>query len=108
VLVGPTWHPFTKVIAEPRWAKLFGSSTRSVPRSPQSLMLPGTMSTPKSEKLLFWCRGSSVLGYDNDEIASRLDTRREIVSKWRKRFFERGLPGLDERPRGGRPPVFPP
>ena len=47
-------------------------------------------------------------GLDNDEIAARLDTRREIVSKWRKRFFEHGLPGLDERPRGGRPPVFPP
>lgn len=45
---------------------------------------------------------------DNDEIAARLDTRREIVSKWRKRFFEEGLPGLDERPRGGRPPTFPP
>lgn len=47
-------------------------------------------------------------GLDNDEIAQRLDTRREIVSKWRKRFFEQGLPGLDERPRGGRPPVFSP
>ena len=47
-------------------------------------------------------------GLDNDEIAERLDTRREIVSKWRKRFFEHGLPGLEERPRGGRPPVFPP
>ena len=47
-------------------------------------------------------------GLDNDEIASRLDTRREIVSKWRKRFFEQGLPGLDERPRGGRPPIFSP
>ena len=45
---------------------------------------------------------------NNDEIADRLDTRREIVSKWRKRFFEDGLVGLDERPRGGRPPVFPP
>lgn len=42
-------------------------------------------------------------GMDNDEIAARLDTRREIVSKWRKRFFEHGLPGLEERPRGGRP-----
>ena len=41
-------------------------------------------------------------GLDNDEIAARLDTRREIVSKWRKRFFEQGLAGLDERPRGGR------
>jgi transposase len=47
-------------------------------------------------------------GLDNDEIAARLDTRREIVSKWRKRFFEEGLAGLDERPRGGRPPTFPP
>ena len=47
-------------------------------------------------------------GLDNDEIAARLDTRREIVSKWRKRFFEQGLPGLEERPRGGRPPIFPP
>jgi len=42
------------------------------------------------------------------EIAARLDLRREIVSKWRKRFFEEGLAGLDERPRGGRPPAFPP
>ena len=47
-------------------------------------------------------------GLDNDEIAARLDTRREVVSKWRKRFFEQGLAGLEERPRGGRPPVFPP
>ena len=47
-------------------------------------------------------------GLDNDEIAARLDTRREIASKWRKRFFEQGLAGLEERPRGGRPPVFPP
>jgi transposase len=47
-------------------------------------------------------------GLGNDEIAARLDTRREIVSKWRKRFYELGLPGLEERPRGGRPPVFSP
>ena len=47
-------------------------------------------------------------GLDNDEIAARLDTNRVIVSKWRKRFFEQGLPGLEERPRGGRPRVFPP
>src|SRR5262249_60676200 len=47
-------------------------------------------------------------GYGNDEIAARLDSRREIVSKWRKRFFEERLAGLEERPRHGRPPVFPP
>lgn len=47
-------------------------------------------------------------GLDNDEIAARLDTRREIVSKWRKRFFEHALSGLDELPRRGRPPAFSP
>lgn len=47
-------------------------------------------------------------GLDNDEIAARLDTRREIVSKWRKRFFEQGMAGLEERPRGGRPASFSP
>jgi transposase len=47
-------------------------------------------------------------GVGNDEIAARLGTRREIVSKWRKRFFEHGIAGLEERPRGGRPPAFPP
>lgn len=47
-------------------------------------------------------------GLDNDEIARCLDTRREIVSKWRKRFFEERLAGLKERPRQGRPGVFPP
>lgn len=47
-------------------------------------------------------------GLDNNEIAARLDTNRVIVSKWRKRFYEQGLAGLEERPRGGRPRVFPP
>jgi transposase len=47
-------------------------------------------------------------GLDNEEISARLDTSRVIVSKWRKRFFEDGLAGLEERPRGGRPRVFPP
>lgn len=47
-------------------------------------------------------------GMDNDEIAWRLDTRREIVSKWRKRFFEHRIAGLEERPRLGRPGGFPP
>ncbi len=47
-------------------------------------------------------------GLRNDEIAARLDLRRDAVSKWRKRFFEERLAGLEERPRPGRPPVFPP
>lgn len=47
-------------------------------------------------------------GLANDQIAARLDTRREVVSLWRKRFFEERLAGLEERPRPGRPRAFPP
>ncbi len=47
-------------------------------------------------------------GVSNDEIAARLNTRREVVSQWRKRFFKERLAGLDERDRPGRPRAFPP
>jgi transposase len=47
-------------------------------------------------------------GLSNDVIAARLDTPRQIVSKWRKRFFEERLPGLEEESRGGRPARFSP
>jgi Winged helix-turn helix len=47
-------------------------------------------------------------GLANDVIAMRLDTPRQIVSKWRKRFCTERLPGLDEQPRGGRPARFSP
>ncbi len=46
-------------------------------------------------------------GLGNATIASRLDTPRQVVSKWRKRFLEHGLAGLEEQPRGGRPATFP-
>jgi transposase len=47
-------------------------------------------------------------GWSNDQIADRLDTPRQIVSKWRKRFFEQRMVGLEERPRRGRPARFSP
>ena len=47
-------------------------------------------------------------GLGNDQIAARLDTPRQIVSKWRKRFFEQRLAGLEERERRGRPARFSP
>ena len=47
-------------------------------------------------------------GLSNDVIATRLDTPRQIVSKWRKRFALARLPGLEEQPRGGRPALFSP
>jgi transposase len=47
-------------------------------------------------------------GLSNKEIGDRLDLPRQIVSKWRKRFFEKRLAGLQEQPRRGRPSAFPP
>ena len=44
-------------------------------------------------------------GLRNDEIAQRLDTPRQVISKWR---FQQGMAGLEELPRQGRPGVFPP
>jgi hypothetical protein len=47
-------------------------------------------------------------GLSNDVISSRLDTPRQIVSKWRKRFCLARLPGLEGEPRGGRKARFSP
>jgi hypothetical protein len=47
-------------------------------------------------------------GLENKEIAQRLDTTPQTVCKWRKRFYEEGLGGLEDKPRCGRPPVFSP
>jgi transposase len=47
-------------------------------------------------------------GLPNDVIAGRLDTPRQIVSKWRKRFCLARLPGLEAQPRGGRKARFSP
>ena len=47
-------------------------------------------------------------GLNNDEIAARLDSRREVVGGWRKRFFMERLTGLEEQARPGRPRTFSP
>jgi transposase len=47
-------------------------------------------------------------GLENQEIAARLDLPRQVVSKWRKRFWKHRLEGLQDAPRSGRPPVFSP
>jgi hypothetical protein len=47
-------------------------------------------------------------GLSNDRIAAQLSVGRDVVTLWRRRFFEQRLPGLEERPRSGRPRVFPP
>ena len=41
-------------------------------------------------------------------LPTRLDTRREVVSLWRKRFYKERLAGLEEDARPGRPRALPP
>ena len=47
-------------------------------------------------------------GMANVEIAARLDTSPQVVHRWRKRFFEQRLKGLEDHKRSGRPRVFSP
>lgn len=47
-------------------------------------------------------------GEANTTTAERLDVHVGVVSRWRKRFFEAGLAGLDDLPRTGRPRSFSP
>ena len=47
-------------------------------------------------------------GLANKQIACRLDLPRQVVSKWRKRFCQERLAGLEDRPRRGRPGCFSP
>jgi transposase len=45
-------------------------------------------------------------GQQNRTIAERLDVCVDVVSRWRKRFWQSGLEGLVDRPRTGRPRGF--
>src|SRR3954452_22896430 len=47
-------------------------------------------------------------GLSDVEIAARLDCTDRMVAKWRRRFVEERLAGLDERTRPGRPRSFSP
>ena len=44
-------------------------------------------------------------GLENKGIAAEVGVTRATVSRWRNRFAERGIPGIEkDAPRGGRPP----
>jgi len=47
-------------------------------------------------------------GLSNGEIAERLDMPRQVVSKWRQRYYAEREEGLADRARWGRRPTFSP
>jgi len=46
-------------------------------------------------------------GWANVDIAEEVGTHVDVVSRWRKRFYEEGMSGLADRARSGRPRPFP-
>ncbi len=67
-------------------------------------------STPQA--LAFRCRivlrAADPDGPPNQGIAAELGCDRHTVGKWRERFAARGLEGLQDDPRSGRPRSFSP
>jgi transposase len=45
----------------------------------------------------------AAVGWDNQEIAEAMGLCRQTVGRWRERLATEGLPGLEDRPRAGRP-----
>ena len=45
-------------------------------------------------------------GQSNAAIAASVGVSVQMVRTWRRRFCRQGLPGLHDRPRSGRPPVY--
>ena len=74
----------------------------------QALLRAG--STPQA--LAFRCRiilhASADDNPTNQRLADLLDCDRHTVGQWRERFVERGLDGLHDAPRSGRPRSFSP
>jgi len=58
------------------------------------------------ERIRAWAILLAAEGLTNIEIERRSGLGREHVARWRKRFVEHGLRGLDELPRSGRPRTF--
>ncbi len=58
------------------------------------------------EQVRAWAVLLAAEGLTNIEIERRTGLGREHVARWRKRFAEQGIRGLDELPRSGRPRTF--
>lgn len=47
-------------------------------------------------------------GHSISEVSRRVGVAPVVVYKWLKRYRKKGIQGLGDKPRSGRPPVFPP
>jgi len=45
-------------------------------------------------------------GFSYDQIKTELKVGREAIAKWKKRFINMGIEGLNDAPRSGKPPIY--
>jgi len=74
------------------------------------LQLARAHSTPQAlaRRARMVLRAADADGPTNLQIAQELGCKNDTVGRWRRRFAEQGLQGLQDAPRSGRPPVFSP
>jgi FixJ family two-component response regulator len=74
------------------------------------LRLVGAHSTPQAlvRRARIVLRAADRDRPTNLRIAQELGCKNDTVGLWRRRFAARGLAGLQDAPRSGRPPVFSP
>jgi hypothetical protein len=89
----------------------FASTVELLPEVRSTLeSLARAGSTPQA--LAFRCRivlhAAAPDDPSNQDIAAALDCDRHTVGQWRERFVARGLAGLQDAPRSGRPRSFSP
>jgi hypothetical protein len=88
-------------------------------KSPNSIVLSTSersalekVSQKYTSPYYFVVRAKAILmasqGLDNETIGGKLSLPRQIVSKWRKRFFDERIEGLEDQSRPGRPSSFSP
>lgn len=92
-------------------ARPFGSFVElSFELRQQLQALERARSTPQA--LAFRCsiilRAAAADDPSNLQIANELDCDRQTVAKWRERFVDLGIAGLQDLPRSGRPRSFSP
>lgn len=62
----------------------------------------GEVRLAERARIVLACLG----GKRNDQVASEIGVRPNTVGQWRRRFAERGLAGLRDRPRPGKPAKY--
>jgi DNA-binding CsgD family transcriptional regulator len=88
------------------WRRVMAQRTEIVLDDQQREVLERWARRPKSSQALaFRCRVvlAAAEGQSSNEIAAELCCNPNTVSKWRVRFSERGIDGLHDEPRPGKP-----